>query len=58
MGSNTQKVGKASDVKFADPTRQYMGQLDNLGNIASGLSGFTDPEAYMNAFLGQSGNLE
>ena len=50
MGGQYQEVGSSNDVKFVDPTGQYMTALN-------GLQGTTDPNAYMQQFLGQSGAL-
>jgi hypothetical protein len=67
MGGKTEKVGKASDVKFVDPTGQYakgMNTLEgaygqNLGqaNQYAAAAGAYDPNAYMNQFLGQAEGL-
>lgn len=60
-GGDYKNVASASDYQFADPTNQFVGALDQFGNMAAygqqGMEASLDPNAAYNAFLGQSGGL-
>lgn len=59
--SKMAQLGSANDVSFVDPTGQYKNALTAMQNAygqnTNQLQQYSDPNAYMNAFLGQSGNL-
>lgn len=59
--TETKNVARASDYKFVDPTGQFQGQLDNLGNRAdvsyNSMLAAMDPNASFNAFMGQSPSI-
>ncbi len=71
MGGKTEDVGKTGDYKFMDPTGRFAGTYDaasNQHNQNMGLMGQYgqqamaagqgyDPNAYMNQFMNQSGDL-
>lgn len=54
-------VADSGDYQFADPTGEFMGALDQMGQLTQfgqeGMVGALDPNASMNAFLGQSEGL-
>lgn len=55
-------VGSPSDVSFVDPTGQYAAGMDRFSNEANFMRGglqqyASDPNAYMNQFLGQQAGL-
>jgi len=56
-----EKVGKASDYEFIDPTGSFQGAMDQYGQMASlgksNMGAYLDPDMAYNAFMGQSEGL-